>query len=278
MSAIKIVLSAPFFDGISTMVRSAFITVIVTRKYFIFERKRFFMLSNLLQEKGEFELKYTYPNLAAPTISSWLRLNCKLDRQYPESRVQSIYLETLNADAYFEKANSDFFKTKFRVRWYELPNAPKVAEDDETPFFLEKKMKVGAKRLKQRWVKQEKKERSDKMALSSAFHQKWYGLFAEENTDIPQLQPFIQISYIRKRFIDQFSGARLSLDFNIRVEKSNQALLPPPTNFFLPTAVFEVKSGSDTPPQALHFLTTTLVRKANFSKYESCVSHLLSSY
>lgn len=236
------------------------------------------MLSNLLQEKGEFELKYTYPNLAAPTISSWLQLRCKPDQQYPESRVQSIYLETLNAESYFEKANSDFFKTKFRVRWYESPEKTEPENSDSTPFFLEKKMKIGAKRLKQRWVQLEKKEASDAMALSSGFHQKWQGLFAAQSEDIPQLQPFIQISYIRKRFIDLFSGARLSLDYNIKVEKSNQTLLPPPTNSFLPTAVFEVKSNSNTAPQALHFLTKTLVRKTNFSKYENCVSHLLSSY
>lgn len=236
------------------------------------------MLSKLLQEKGEFELKYTYPNLSAPTVDSWLRLNCKPDQEHPESRVQSIYLETLNAESYFEKANSDFFKTKFRVRWYESLDRKKFEGNGITPFFLEKKMKIGAKRLKQRWLQQEKKETSDKMPLSSAFHQKWHGLFAKENMDTPQLQPFIQISYIRKRFVDLFSGARLSLDYNIRVEKSNQTLLPPPTNSFLPTAVFEVKSSSDTPPQTLHFLTKTLVRKANFSKYENCVSHLFSSY
>ncbi len=236
------------------------------------------MLSELLQKKGEFELKYIYPNLAAPTLDSWLQLNCRPDREHPESRVQSIYLETLNAESYFEKANSDFFKTKFRVRWYEQTTRTNQKSIGMTSFFLEKKMKIGTKRLKQRWVQQEKKEISDKKALSSSFHQRWCGLFAKENSDTPQLQPFIQISYTRKRFVDLFSGARLSLDYNIKVEKSNQTLLPPPTQSYLTNAVFEVKSNADTPPQTLHFLTQNLARKANFSKYENCVSHLLSSY
>ncbi len=236
------------------------------------------MLSDLLQKKGEFELKYTFPNLASPALASWLSLNCKTDREYPESRIQSIYLETLNTESYFEKANSDFFKTKFRVRWYEMTNSKEAQQSCDTPFFLEKKMKVGSKRLKNRWVHYTCKEKSDKMPLSSAYHQQWHGLFTKKTVDdIPHFQPFIQISYIRKRFVDLFSGARLSLDFDIRVEKSNEFLLPPPTNTFLPMAVFEVKSSSESPPQTLHFLTKNLIRKANFSKYEKCVSYLISN-
>jgi hypothetical protein len=122
-----------------------------------------------------------------------------------------------------------------------------------------------------------RKDVVDKKPLSSAFHHQWHGLFGEkECEDIPHFQPFIQISYVRKRFVDRFSGARLSLDYDIRVEKSNEFLLPPPTNTFLPMAVFEVKSSSDTPPQTLHYFTKNLVRKANFSKYETCVSYLIS--
>jgi len=236
------------------------------------------MLSDLLHKKGEFELKYTFPNIASPTLASWLSFNCRIDREYPESRVQSIYLETLNAESFAEKINSDFFKTKFRVRWYEKADNKGTPISGDIPFFLEKKMKVGAKRLKNRWVHHANKESADSNSLSSAFHQQWHGLFGEkEGEDIPHFQPFIQISYIRKRFVDQFSGARLSLDYNIRVEKSNDSLLPPPTNAFLPMAVFEVKSSSDSPPQTLHFLTKNLVRKANFSKYETCVSYLISN-
>ncbi len=237
------------------------------------------MLSDLLHKKGEFELKYTFPNLVSPALGSWLSLNCKIDKEYPESRVQSIYLETLNADSYFEKINSDFFKTKFRVRWYEMAEKKGVQKEGDTAFFLEKKMKVGAKRLKNRWIYHTGKDKVDRMPLSSAYHQQWHGLFAEKGgEDIPHFQPFIQISYIRKRFVDLFSGARLSLDFDIRVEKSNELLLPPPTKTFLPMAVFEVKSSSDAPPQSLHFIIKNMVRKTNFSKYERCVSYLISNF
>ena len=69
---------------------------------------------------------------------------------YPESRVQSIYLEAADARSYYEKVNSDFFKTKFRVRWYETKEGRPYSDDNQVPVFLEKKMKVGAKRLKRR--------------------------------------------------------------------------------------------------------------------------------
>ncbi len=236
------------------------------------------MLSELLQDKGEFELKYTFPNVMSPAMASWLSMNCKIDKEYPESRIQSIYLETLNTESYFEKINSDFFKTKFRVRWYEMADRQGTQESSSTPFFLEKKMKIGAKRLKNRWVHNTRKDEADRFPLSSAYHQQWHRLFTEkEGEDIPHFLPFIQISYIRKRFVDLFSGARLSLDFDISVEKSNEFLLPPPTNTILPMGVFEVKSGSQTPPQTLHFLTKNLARKANFSKYERCISYLVSN-
>jgi hypothetical protein len=78
------------------------------------------MLSNLLQDKGEFELKYTFPNVMSPAMASWLSMNCKIDKEYPESRIQSIYLETLNTESYFKKINSDFFHHRKQV----LPTAP----------------------------------------------------------------------------------------------------------------------------------------------------------
>lgn len=67
------------------------------------------MFSEILEDKGEFELKYTFPNNASAMLGSWLSFSCKPDGEYPESRVQSIYFESLNTTSYDEKLNSDFF-------------------------------------------------------------------------------------------------------------------------------------------------------------------------
>lgn len=231
------------------------------------------MLTKLLEKKGEFELKYTFDNMTKTALESWLRVNCKQDPSYPESRVHSIYLETSLAESYQEKANSDFFKTKYRVRWYENRHGQPFLEGPTVPVFLENKMKIGSKRLKNRWVVDEDFDNLKTQSLNSTFHSKWYKLFLEFKDEIiPNLHPFIQISYTRKRFIDSITNTRLSLDFDIRVEKTNSILLPPPHRIALPIGVFEVKSKSNCPPQSLAYLTTNLVKKANFSKYGECVS------
>jgi VTC domain len=231
------------------------------------------VLTKLLEKKGEFELKYTFPNMSRASLESWLLVNCKKDPSYPESRVHSIYLETTLAESYQEKVNSDFFKTKYRVRWYENEFGQPFSEGPIVPVFLENKMKIGSKRLKNRWVVDEKFDNLKTHNLNSIFHSKWYKLFLDfKDETIPNLHPFIQISYTRKRFIDSITNTRLSLDYDIRVERTNSILLPPAQKVALDVGVFEVKSKSNVPPQSLSYLTTNLVKKANFSKYGECVS------
>lgn len=233
------------------------------------------VLSKLLEDKGEFELKYTFPNNCRAILESWLSVSCRRDKSYPTSTVQSIYLETTLAESYQEKVNSDFFKTKYRVRWYETGDGRPFAKTDNVPVFLENKMKIGAKRLKKRWVTETSFDRLKHENLNSRFHGTWYGRFSDNKEEtIPYLQPFLQISYIRKRFVDSITGTRISLDYDIRVEKTNATLLPPANNIALDCGVFEVKSKSNSPPPFLAYLTNNLVKKASFSKYGQCISSL----
>lgn len=231
------------------------------------------ILTKQLEEKGEFELKYTFPNGIRGALESWLLVNCRKDPSYPESRVHSIYLETNLAESYQEKVNSDFFKTKYRVRWYEDKFGNPYSNGPNTSVFLENKMKIGSKRMKNRWISETSFDRLKSQELNSVFHSRWYKLFIENKCEaLPNLAPFIEISYTRKRFIDNITKTRLSLDFDIRVEKTNSTLLPPPSRTAMDIGVFEVKSRSNCPPQSLAYLTTNLVKKANFSKYGYCVT------
>jgi hypothetical protein len=228
----------------------------------------------VLEEDGEFELKYTFPAVLLSSIEGWLAITCKKDETYPESRVQSIYLEAVDARSYYEKMNSDFFKTKFRVRWYETCEGRPYGDENQIPVFLEKKMKVGAKRLKKRWVSKTSFDELTKHGLHSAFHRSWHDKFTEQ-TPVPYfLQPFIQISYTRKRYVDPHSGMRLSLDCNIRVVRTNALFLPPAPDFALQVGVFEIKGRQDVPPALVALLTSNTVGKDRFSKYERCVSFL----
>lgn len=224
---------------------------------------------------GEFELKYTFQNLQASTLEGWLGFHCRRDEKYPVSKVESIYLESLNGSAYAEKINSDFFKTKHRVRWYEDPSNCDAEGDNEIPVFIEKKMKIGSQRRKIRKSVLLSLRDIKANGLPSVFHQRWQTFFYESGTT-SNLQPYVQISYLRKRFSDPLSGARVSLDYNIRVERSNPLYLPPPVVAQLPLGVFEIKSDTPETPESLKYLTRNLARKTSFSKYERCVSLLLS--
>ncbi len=121
------------------------------------------MLSKLLEEKGEFELKYTFPNHCRAILESWLAVSCKRDKSYPTSIVQSIYLETTLAESYQEKVNSDFFKTKYRVRWYETEDGRPFVQTDNVPVFLETDSV-----LQKRWCKVEKLMCSPVIILQSS--------------------------------------------------------------------------------------------------------------
>ncbi|MEJ2134133.1 MAG: VTC domain-containing protein [Desulfofustis sp.] len=231
-------------------------------------------LTKVLEEKGEFELKYTFPHILAHSLEGWLAISCMKDEKYPESRVQSIYLEAADARSYQEKINSDFFKTKFRVRWYETEDGRSYGDADQTPVFLEKKMKVGSKRLKIRWTSSTVFSELKNNSLNSAFHGSWYRQFSEQTRVSSILQPFIQVSYSRKRFIDPSTGIRISLDCNIKVERTNSQFLPPPPNLPLNVGVFEIKGKNDQPPSMLAYLTSNIVTKDRFSKYERCLSSL----
>lgn len=232
------------------------------------------MLTKVLEEDGEFELKYTFPAVLLNSIEGWLAITCKKDEMYPESRVQSIYLEAADASSYQEKINSDFFKTKFRVRWYETQEGRPYDEDNQVPVFLEKKMKIGAKRLKKRWVSSTGFDELKDNSLNSTFHGCWYHEFSKQTQVFDFLQPFIQISYTRKRFVDPHSGIRLSLDCGIRVERTNSQFLPPAPDLALDVGVFEIKGRNDVPPAMVAFLTSNIVSKDRFSKYERCISFL----
>ena len=232
------------------------------------------MLTKVLEEDGEFEQKYTFPHILSNSIEHWLAIICKKDEIYPESRVQSIYLEAADARSYYEKVNSDFFKTKFRVRWYETKEGRPYGDDNQVPVFLEKKMKVGTKRLKRRWVTSARFDELKDNSLNSPFHGNWYQQFAKETKVSSYLQPFIQISYTRKRFVDSNTGVRLSLDCDIKVERTNSQFLPPPPHRALDVGVFEIKGKDDAPPAALAYLTSNIVNKDRVSKFERCVSSL----
>jgi hypothetical protein len=223
--------------------------------------------------KGEFELKYTFPNIMSSSIASWLRFTCREDGEFPVSRVQSIYFETVDMRSLSEKINSDFFKTKYRLRWYEPSAGVQDAMTGSIRVFLEKKRKIGAQRAKERTIARAELDRLMTEPLDSSYHGEWEDQFQLAcGGTLPRMFPLIQLSYIRTRFVDSQTGARLSLDYDIRVERTNPRYLQPALRQKLDLGVFEIKGDGATPPPSLHFITQHFARKTAFSKFERCVA------
>jgi hypothetical protein len=64
------------------------------------------------------ELKYVFPNLRAGWLREWLGVRCRPDGEFAAGRISSIYFDTWSESLLDEKVNSDYQKTKVRLRWY----------------------------------------------------------------------------------------------------------------------------------------------------------------
>ena len=94
------------------------------------------------------ERKYALPNAAYQTVLEWLRGACAPDPEFAAGAISSLYYDSADLSLYGEKLNSDYIKTKLRLRWY--ADLARLDDADEVPCFFEVKRKVGATRQKQR--------------------------------------------------------------------------------------------------------------------------------
>lgn len=88
----------------------------------------------LLPEQFSHELKYVFPNRRAVSILNWLKARCRSDSDYPAAVVSSIYYDTVDWRSLAEKNNSDYLKTKIRLRWYQDLFTGELSQES----FLEK--------------------------------------------------------------------------------------------------------------------------------------------
>lgn len=212
----------------------------------------------------EHELKYVFSSSRVHLVRQWLQSRCRPDPEFPAGIVCSIYYDTRDWRSLREKLNSDYHKTKVRIRWYK--------DIDTGEFFpgsfLEAKYKIGARR--------------EKIRMKMDRPGKWFSGIRLENPellDIPRflwkqgvifpgpLYPAFQVNYKRMRFIEPVTGSRLSLDYDIRVPAVNWHMLPALPSPHLLHAVFELKGTLSQLPNTLQPLISLGCRKQSFSKY-----------
>lgn len=222
---------------------------------------------------SEHETKFVLRNNAAHIISKWLECRCRPDPEFPEGIISSIYYDTRNWQFLNEKINSDYLKTKIRLRWYSNIKTNKAL----TPSFLEAKYKIGSRRKKFRtktlysgkWLSQQDLQNPRLMKIMDILQKNQILITGP-------VYPVFIISYKRKRFIDPVTYSRVCIDYDIHIPKVNTQMLPPVSTEYLQSAVFELKGRIIQLPEILHQLTALGCYKHSFSKYSACYQKIMN--
>ena len=226
----------------------------------------------LMDKPGQFETKYVFNNFTTAKVISWLSSRCGQDPGFPCGIVSSTYFDTRNWKYLNEKVNSDYLKTKVRLRRYYCLDGNKQGDKS----FLEIKFRTGSKRKKIRierdydWLLNTPLESLDFMSVSDALIKE--GIFLRD-----MIFPVFQIQYKRRRFIDPVTGMRLSVDYDIHVPRINRMMVKKTNPFTLDHSVFEVKGNDFVLPDNLQQLTAFGCRKQSFSKFYACYNNLMQN-
>ncbi len=220
---------------------------------------------------GEHETKFVLPNIRAVKVTSWLKKRCDPDPKFSKGRVSSIYYDSRNWVYLGEKINSDYLKTKIRLRWYSEIETGALFPST----FLEVKSKIGSARKKFRQLLDVESAMVAKTPLNDLMFVRLIKK-VEQNNILPKkiLLPVYQINYQRYRFIEPITGSRLCVDQNIHVSRVNPMMICKKNPVVLKDAVFEIKGKVDQLPQWLNQLTSFGCRRGAFSKYSCCYLQL----
>jgi len=221
---------------------------------------------------SEHETKFVLNNSAAGTIIRWLQCRCRLDEKFEAGIVSSIYYDTHKWRFLSEKVNSDYLKTKIRLRWYGDIDSGEPGEDS----FIETKYKTGSRRAKVRVRTDVSGKWLDSVDLDARKLLKVPELLRSEGVVVSGgLFPVFKIVYKRRRFIEPVTGARLSIDYDISAPTVNRRMLVRRNPNRLAHAVFELKGEIAELPGVLQQLTALGCRKESFSKYGICYGTIM---
>lgn len=223
-------------------------------------------------ERLETELKYALPATRAASVIQLLERLCDPDPSFPMGIVSSIYFDTRDWTYLQEKRNSDYLKTKVRLRWYRMPAGRAKPADTS---FAEAKFRVGSKRSKVRVMTEHKGSDLELMALEDPRLLQIPPMLSAGGAPIRQdLFPSYVVSYTRRRYVDRATGSRIAIDHAIGAPRVNRNMVPQPFPCVLPQAVLEVKGTDGRIPPSLHTVLRVGCRKEAFSKYYECYRHL----
>lgn len=208
----------------------------------------------------------------APSIIAWAD-HCLLpDARYSTGVVSSIYFDDQSMSSYFEKRNSDFVKSKIRLRWYDGHDKSGVGANVQC--YLEQKGKLGPGTHKKRKAVQVNRRLLEKpFSNRAALH----GILAQGDTvphpDLSDLMPVVLIRYRRRRYFDAESESRVSIDTSITGFTDEQQVWAQTQQVSLDSGVIEIKGNGRHLPAQLQSIASLLCRES-FSKYGRCCEFL----
>jgi VTC domain len=215
----------------------------------------------------EREIKFLVPAARSVSLRAWLASVCRPDRAYPPALVCTTYYDTPGLSLLGEKIDSDYLKTKVRVRWYAALDGNPAG----SPVFAEVKYRVGNRRDKLRI-----KIDADPIAVSaSPLHgPAWKMLLDRLRLEAPmvpaRLEPILSLRYARHRYLDPATTGRLTVDEDIVVTALNQTRLAGRVPARVSIGVFEYKGPQDDLPRHLTPVIRFGARRGSCSKYLAC--------
>ena len=201
---------------------------------------------------------------------------CRPDRQFPAGQVNSLYYDTIDLDQYMRSVDGDFRKHKVRIRWYGKPED----YEGDIPVFVELKLREGLASTKKRRRLLVPPQYLDRRSLDSGVIGSMalarilaaFGYFPER-----PLRPVVLISYWRHRFAELITGARVSVDYDIRSTLVAPELGYGERDLKLRGGVLEIKRSSmELPPVLMGRVKLLETEWSRFSKYGQCIETHLS--
>lgn len=225
---------------------------------------------------SEHELKFHVPSHRTPGLRQWLNQAFRPHPRHAVSMICSIYFDTPEGLSMREKVQSDYFKTKYRVRWY----ADELGRHLPLPAFIEIKEKHGAVRRKYRAPLPQAPSELAAVPLEDAL---FTGLFqAHLPASAPKppanLLPLMELNYIRHRYQHHAFTEAFCLDSNIRCVRTRAGRLPPGHSTPLAHDVFEQKGLAQNPVPPLQALPRFDVQRASVSKFYEARRQLLPDH
>ena len=221
------------------------------------------------------EKKYGFLTGESDLVTDWIGHYCIDDPVYPLGMVSSIYFDTPDFAAYTEKRSGDYIKTKLRLRWYSAPD--QEARDAVTQCYLEVKQKQGSLRRKNRVpLELSAAALNEDLETSVAI-----AALADQALGLGHplrgiLLPMLRIRYLRRRFLEPLSQARIAIDTAIRCDAVNSAFVRGVVPVQLDSCVLEVKGDPSSGSPAIEGIRGRLV-STSFSKYARCFDLIQAS-